>query len=413
MLSTITILGHIFGKVPVKNKSQRTFLEELFSILPAIMGKFNFSNLARYSRFNEVSFRRNFCKYFDWVAFNHNLIQLSLTGPESVLIAAIDASFIKKSGKKTFGRDKFWSGCANKAKRGLEISTLALIEVSSGAAWTLDVCQTPAGLSPKEGHGSKYTRIDYYIEQLSDCLKYLKNVVYIVADGYYAKEKMFRAVFSMNKQLITKLRSDADMKYLLDRDKYPNAHGNKKYMGKVDWKKLDLQQWMDIGKHPKFDHLHIYTQVLYSVRFKMKLKAVILWNIQNNKYVLLASTDLRQDALGIVGFYALRFQIEFLFRDAKQFTGLNHCQARADEKLDFHFNMSMAAINLYRVQMKINEQDNASINSFIRKAYNTKLVSLVFDQLKSKAELDPFFDIYDPDIQKIIDLGQVTYKKSG
>jgi hypothetical protein len=38
--------------------------------------------------------------------------------------------------------------------------------------------------------------------------------------------------------------------------------------------------------------------------------------------------------------YRLRFQIEFLYRDAKQFTGLNDCQARSPSKLNFH-NMSL------------------------------------------------------------------------
>ncbi|MEM6320024.1 MAG: glycoside hydrolase family 95-like protein [Bacteroidota bacterium] len=224
MLSTITVLGLIFANVGVKNKSQRTFLEELFSLLPAIRGRFNFCNLARYSKFNEVTFRRNFSKAFDWAAFNYALIQLNVSSPSSALIAAVDASFISKAGKKTFGFGKFWSGCAGKAKKGLEVTALALIEVSSGTAWTLDVCQTPAGLSAKAGKSGKYTRIDYYIEQLLDCSKYLNGVLYIVADGYYAKKKMFSAVLSMGKHLITKLRPDANMKYLFDRTKNPDGY---------------------------------------------------------------------------------------------------------------------------------------------------------------------------------------------
>ncbi|MEM6320030.1 MAG: transposase [Bacteroidota bacterium] len=158
--------------------------------------------------------------------------------------------------------------------------------------------------------------------------------------------------------------------------------------------------------------MHIYTQELYSVQFKMNLKVVIMINTRNGKYVLLASTNPFQNALEIIQFYSLRFQIEFLFRDAKQFTGLTHCQARSEEKLDFHFNMSLAAINLYQTQMKLNGLNNTSMNCFVRKAYNTKLVNLLFDQLNSKAELNQFFDINQPDIQKIINLGQVVYKKA-
>jgi hypothetical protein len=40
----------------------------------------------------------------------------------------------------------------------------------------------------------------------------------------------------------------------------------------------------------------------------------------------------------IWGIYINRFQIEFLFRDAKGHLGLEHCQSRQENALDFHFN---------------------------------------------------------------------------
>ena len=42
--------------------------------------------------------------------------------------------------------------------------------------------------------------------------------------------------------------------------------------------------------------------------------------------------------------------IEFLFRDSKQFTGLIDCQARAEAALAFHFNASLATLNLVRAE---------------------------------------------------------------
>ena len=38
-----------------------------------------------------------------------------------------------------------------------------------------------------------------------------------------------------------------------------------------------------------------------------------------------------------------------LYRDAKQHTGLNHCQARSENKLDFHLNASLTAVNLAKI----------------------------------------------------------------
>lgn len=42
-------------------------------------------------------------------------------------------------------------------------------------------------------------------------------------------------------------------------------------------------------------------------------------------------------------------EIEFIFRDAKQFTGLSDCQARDVKKLDFHFNASFTALNIAKL----------------------------------------------------------------
>jgi IS4 transposase len=51
-------------------------------------------------------------------------------------------------------------------------------------------------------------------------------------------------------------------------------------------------------------------------------------------------------AIDIFDIYRTRFQIKFLFRDAKQNTGLTNCQYRKKEKLDFSFNASLSSINL-------------------------------------------------------------------
>jgi hypothetical protein len=34
------------------------------------------------------------------------------------MVAAFDQSFDGKAGKKTWGRDYFWNGCASKAEKG-------------------------------------------------------------------------------------------------------------------------------------------------------------------------------------------------------------------------------------------------------------------------------------------------------
>jgi hypothetical protein len=61
-------------------------------------------------------------------------------------------------------------------------------------------------------------------------------------------------------------------------------------------------------------------------------------------------TDTQMDALEILDCYQSRFQIEFLYRDGKQHTGLNDSQARSENKLNFHFNAALTAINIAKVE---------------------------------------------------------------
>lgn len=62
------------------------------------------------------------------------------------------------------------------------------------------------------------------------------------------------------------------------------------------------------------------------------------------------STDTEMDPLEILKIYRTRFQIEFLYRDAKQHTSLTKYEAMSKEKLDFHINASLTAINLAKVK---------------------------------------------------------------
>lgn len=64
----------------------------------------------------------------------------------------------------------------------------------------------------------------------------------------------------------------------------------------------------------------------------------------------MASTDLAREGPKLVEYYGARFQIEFLFRDSNQFTGLTDCQARAEAALDFHFNAALATRTLARAE---------------------------------------------------------------
>ncbi len=64
--------------------------------------------------------------------------------PQSQTILAVDCSFIPKSGKQTYGLDYFYNGSAAKTEKGLEISAMAVVDVTNNISYNLSVQQTPA-----------------------------------------------------------------------------------------------------------------------------------------------------------------------------------------------------------------------------------------------------------------------------
>ena len=98
--------------------------------------------------------------------------------------------------------------------------------------------------------------------------------------------------------------------------------------------------------------------------------------------LLLLSTDTKIDALTIVRYYKARFQIKFLFRDAKQSTGLVHCQARNQKALDFHWNTALSAVNLAKWQEKRCAQKvRFSLDSYKQRHGNEHLLELFSQRL--------------------------------
>jgi hypothetical protein len=78
-------------------------------------------------------------------------------------VLAFDPSFVPESGKHTYGLDMFWNGAHSRAEKGLEIATLAWIDVTHNSAYTLSVEQT----SPTPQHGTEETRIDTYLAHIA------------------------------------------------------------------------------------------------------------------------------------------------------------------------------------------------------------------------------------------------------
>ena len=89
-------------------------------------------------------------------------------------------------------------------------------------------------------------------------------------------------------------------------------------------------------------------------------------------------TDLMLEPMLILKYYQTRFQIEFIYRDGKQFCGLDNCQARSENKLHFHYNTALTTVNLakfnYWINIKKEERPPFSMATIKTLHYNKLLL---------------------------------------
>lgn len=250
----MTVVTQILNQMPAIPKPQRKFLLVLFATFLAVRGRANFRNLARYSSYSERTHRRQFLKPFDFPAFNRRAIA-HVTDQTTTLLLAQDATFIRTSGRQTYGLDRFWNGGAHRNERGLELSCIAILDPARRTAYPLSAQQTPprpislsldqlfslkepAGESTTTPTTNDETRIDFYLQHLAQSVPSLpQQVRYGVFDGAFAKHKFVSGVRSLDLHLISLLRVDANLRY-----RYTGAHGGrgrpKLYDGKVNFADL-------------------------------------------------------------------------------------------------------------------------------------------------------------------------------
>jgi hypothetical protein len=101
------------------------------------------SNLSRYNDYHEKTFSRWFRHGFDLVELNRLSLQ-PLNDVNPIISTAAECSFLTKSGKHTDELGMFYNGANDKAEKGLEISTLAVVDVTENIAYNLSTRQTAA-----------------------------------------------------------------------------------------------------------------------------------------------------------------------------------------------------------------------------------------------------------------------------
>lgn len=339
-----SLIDAILGKMPDMNKWRKDFIRHAVHLFLCMRGRHNFENMERYGSYDECSYRQNFEKPFDFALFNRELIQATC-GPER--IAAFDPSYLAKSGRHTPGVGWHWSGSAGKAKWGLEIGGLAVVDVTNNTAMHLRSTQTPdAAWLKEEGTGL----LAHYADVVCSASGHLAalSVRHLAVDAYFAKRPFVDMVLAgSHLHVVTRLRDD-----MVLRCRYtgPNTQGRgrrKEFAGRVDVWSPGPEHFTVCCEEPTW---RLYESVVHCKAFKRWLKVAVLHELDGDGKVkrvkTYASTDLQLPGHDVYICYKGRFQIGFLYRDAKGHTGLEHCQSRNDDRMGFHHNLSLTAVGV-------------------------------------------------------------------
>jgi hypothetical protein len=391
----------MLDKLPKINQWRRDFLIETFILFLSIRGRINFLQLGRYGKYKEQRYRQQFEKSFDFLAFNK---ELTLSQGSGKYVIAFDPSYISKSGKKTPGLSWYWSGCANQAKWGLEIGGLAA-KKTPGLSWYWSGCANQAKWGLEIGglaaididnhtafhleavqtlNTEEQTLTDWYAGVISDRKETLMGISkYLVADAWFSKKPFVDQIVSLEMHLISRLRDDADLKYL-----YKGPHTGKKgrprkYDGKIIIKDINKEYFTFISED---EESSVYAAEVYSKSLKRNIMLVHVTYLKANgkdARKLYFSTDVSMDASDVLLYYQSRYQIEFLYRDGKQHTGLNDSQARSENKLHFQFNASLTSINIAKaihwLSVPKEEREAFSMSDIKTMNHNTLLLKRFID----------------------------------
>jgi hypothetical protein len=204
-----------------------------------------------------------------------------------------------------------------------------------------------------------------------------------VVDTLFSREKFVTGIQKFGFHIVSKLRSDANLHSL--RFEKKKGRGRPKKYGH----KINVNDSNDFDFVRKIDEkTSMFVANLYSRNLEQVIRVVRLEYKRKKKTVfkLFYSTDLELSAQEILDIYCSRFQIEFTFRDAKQFTGLTEGQARSKEKIHNHINASLSAQLIAKTEMILegeckNERVVFSMENVKRKNHNEMQVNRIISML--------------------------------
>jgi hypothetical protein len=313
-----------------------------------------------------------------WIFFRQLLFQ-----PGDEYLLAGDEVVVSKAGEATFGKDCIFSSLAQRPIPGLAFFAFSLINVRLRRSSPVKVeqivrcaeekaaCKAKAQArqakkkpaekrNPGRPKGSKnkdkqevelnpeLKRLQAMLQALLALIGGLIPLKYLVLDGHFGNYPSARMVRQSGLHLISKLRHDAGL-YLPYAGPKPKRGPYPKYGIKIDYDRLP-QEHLKQTTIEEGIRTDIYQAKMWNKEFAIPLNVVIIHKTNLKTlavaHVVLFSTDLDLPFDKLIDDYKLRFQIEFNFRDAKQYWGLEDFMNVAQTPVTNAANLSLFMVNL-------------------------------------------------------------------
>ena len=367
----------------------KTTLRQLSYIVLAMLAMTGRVTMLGISRWTEKggsyrTIQRFFNSPIVWAKVNWFFIQHHLLDPEDVILIGGDESVVTKSGQKSYGLGRFFSSLYGKPVPGLSFFSLSLLSVKERTSYPMMMEQVVKEAEQKpdkkkssqkvkkqtkkrgrpKGSKNKNRRtveLTPYLLQIQTMLKTLLlllgidlSPVYCVMDGAFGNNKALQMVRQCSLHLISKLRYDAAL-YFPYEGKQKKRGANKKYGAKLDYDRIPDKY---LKETTRLDGIQtkIYQMTLWHKLIPDKLNLVIIvktnLNTQKVGRVVLFSSDLGLAFDKLIDYYRLRFQIEFNFRDAKQFWGLEDFMNVNQLPVYNAANLAMFMVNVSQVLLR-------------------------------------------------------------
>ena len=417
-----------------------TELRQLSVIVPAVLamtGQVTMVNISRWTGKggSERTIRRFYNASIVWLKVNWALSCEQLQESEGIYLLAGDETVVTKAGKKTHGVGRFFSSIYGRAVPGLAFFGISLIS-TEGADSTMmlmeqltkDESTTPSKAQTKRvKKGKKGTKsqpknkggrpkgsknqnrrdieLPKYLQNIHGYFKQVLEVVgdkltipYSVLDGAFGNNNALQMVRRLNLHLVSKLAKNSAL-YFPYTGEQKKVGNRRKYGTKLDYQQIPARYLKESCTDDGV-RTDIFQMTMWSKTFPDLLNIVIIVKTklatQECAHVVLFSSDLDLQYDKLILYYRLRFQIEFNFRDAKQFWGLEDFMNTTQRTVHNAANFAMLMSNLatWLVRQRRTQCPDFSINDlkaeYRGRFYATEVLKL-FHDLPDQSFIDDLF----------------------